>query len=853
MSQLKVNAVKVYNGTALTIAEAATTSTVAGNTVLGSSASNTVNIVADINSNVTPDGDGTRSLGVASDRWDVNSKDLAVLQVLNYTSQDITFNTTEDIIFTQSTGKFIGVGTTSPASDIHINRSRASITLSDTSQGQSNDDQKLESFAGALIVTSRDGNANGEVIFKRYNGTTTSETMRLTNTGFVGIGTDSPNQMLHVTGNSEIDGNLVVDGNLTVNGSTTTIESTTLTVDDHQIEIGTVASPTDTTANDGGIVLKGATDKSILWKNSTSRWTFNNGIHADVGTSVFDEAVAIGTATHSTKENTLLTVSSNMELGNAGGGVNLYYNTNALYFSHTSTGINAAIIGGKMRVGTHSDSAPSKQFEVVGDASVSTDLTVGDDLFMGSDASVINFGATADNVKLTHINNAGLQLTTAQSKTQLQIDNTATDGDSTLSFSLGGTDKFTLGVADGDSDKFKIGTADIDTATRLTIDSSGNVGINNSSPAQVFEISGHSNAAATFSLTSYSTNEGKRANISLRHSNSNTVGTNTAVDSGDDLGAISFEGYDANSEYQPGAQIVAEAQATFSTSTAQTDLMFKTCTTDSTTLTERMRIAANGNVGIGTSTPETTLHVQKGTAGTIAAVDNAVMILESSEKPRLQFQSPNAYGGTIVFGSVADNDEGQIDYDHGSDRFLFKTGGSTKMTILGSNVGIGVTDPDTSLEVLSTSTQLKLSYDADSFATMTVDSSSNLTIATGESGIITMSDVLALPDGSASAPSLTNTGDTNCGLFFSAADTLAFTAGGTAQVTFADGVIAPVTTNDVDLGTSSLRFANVYTMDLHLANDRGDWTIIEEEDYLSIRNNKNGKLFKIVMQEISEE
>jgi hypothetical protein len=69
---------------------------------------------------------------------------------------------------------------------------------------------------------------------------------------------------------------------------------------------------------------------------------------------------------------------------------------------------------------------------------------------------------------------------------------------------------------------------------------------------------------------------------------------------------------------------------------------------------------------------------------------------------------------------------------------------------------------------------------------------------------------VSYPDGSASSPAITNTGDTNCGLFFSAADTLAFTAGGTAQFTMADGVIAPVTDNDVDLGTSSLEFKDAY-------------------------------------------
>jgi hypothetical protein len=70
--------------------------------------------------------------------------------------------------------------------------------------------------------------------------------------------------------------------------------------------------------------------------------------------------------------------------------------------------------------------------------------------------------------------------------------------------------------------------------------------------------------------------------------------------------------------------------------------------------------------------------------------------------------------------------------------------------------------------------------------------------------------VVSFPDGTAGDPSITNTGDTNTGLFFSAADTLAFSAAGTAQFTMADGAIAPVTDNDVDLGTSSLEFKDGY-------------------------------------------
>ena len=69
-----------------------------------------------------------------------------------------------------------------------------------------------------------------------------------------------------------------ITGDLTVSGTTTTIESTTVTVDDKNIELGSVATPTDTTADGGGITLKGATDKTINWVNSTGYWTFSEGI-----------------------------------------------------------------------------------------------------------------------------------------------------------------------------------------------------------------------------------------------------------------------------------------------------------------------------------------------------------------------------------------------------------------------------------------------------------------------------------------------------------------------------------------------------------------------------------------------
>jgi hypothetical protein len=82
---------------------------------------------------------------------------------------------------------------------------------------------------------------------------------------------------------ASFSGNVTVGGNLTVNGSQTIINSTTLSVDDKNVVLGDIASPTDTTADGGGITLKGATDKTLNWVSAVGAWTSSEDFNLATG------------------------------------------------------------------------------------------------------------------------------------------------------------------------------------------------------------------------------------------------------------------------------------------------------------------------------------------------------------------------------------------------------------------------------------------------------------------------------------------------------------------------------------------------------------------------------------------
>jgi hypothetical protein len=146
---------------------------------------------------------------------------------------------------------------------------------------------------------------------------------------------------------------LVLSGDLTVNGTTTTINSTEITIDDKNLVLGSVATPTDAGADGGGLTLKGATDKTFSWADATDSWTSSE--HLDLasgkvlkvaGTQVLSateytgNAATVTNGVYTTSKISALAATSSSELA---GVISDETGTGALVFANTPTLVTPAI------------------------------------------------------------------------------------------------------------------------------------------------------------------------------------------------------------------------------------------------------------------------------------------------------------------------------------------------------------------------------------------------------------------------------------------------------------------------------------------------------------------------------
>jgi len=131
--------------------------------------------------------------------------------------------------------------------------------------------------------------------------------------------------------------------------------------------------------------------------------------------------------------------------------------------------------------------------------------------------------------------------------------------------------------------------------------------------------------------------------------------------------------------------------------------------------TERMRITAAGNVGIGVTAPERLLHVRRGAgAGTVTDGSTYLAVLDSNADCVLQLRSPDTDTQFIRFSTPSAFSRAAISYNGTSSDLTLQSdaqtsfntgGGNERMRIDSSgNVGIGLTSPAYTFDVTNIGT-----------------------------------------------------------------------------------------------------------------------------------------------------
>ena len=231
---------------------------------------------------------------------------------------------------------------------------------------------------------------------------------------------------------------------------------------------------------------------------------------------------------------------------------------------------------------------------------------------------------------------------------------------------------------------------------RARITSSGSVGIGTISPAATLD--------ARFAHVAVS-NRAQAGNISLQSTDAQAIDKGASLSLG---GAYT----DAGALWSFGVLHAGKENGTTGDSAGY--LRFFTNQAGGT-IAERMRITSLGRVGIGTATPEGTLHVHTATAGTVAASGVADdLVVEVNTHGGMSILTPDGFAGALFFGTPSDSIGALLDWQYslGQLRLATHTAGGVisfhtgdfveRMRLDASgNLGIGTT-PTQMLHVVST-------------------------------------------------------------------------------------------------------------------------------------------------------
>lgn len=282
---------------------------------------------------------------------------------------------------------------------------------------------------------------------------------------------------------------LVVNGNLTVNGTTTTVNSTTINVDDINIELGSVASPSDVTANGGGITLKGSTDKTITWDSTNSNWTSSEHWNLASGKSykINNTVVLSSTGLGSSVVSSSLTSVGTLTSGT--------WNASTIGIAYGGTGLTATPSNGQLLVGNGSGYTLATLTNGTGisitNASGSITVTNNDlgssqNIFKNIVVGVNTISATANNDTLTFAAGTGITITSSGKTITITGGSASTSdavADTDVARDVTGSSKFAKVQLVNSSATPGTVVADLDAAAISIVDSNTQVAIDSFSTA----------------------------------------------------------------------------------------------------------------------------------------------------------------------------------------------------------------------------------------------------------------------------------------------------------------------------------------------------------------------------------
>ena len=151
----------------------------------------------------------------------------------------------------------------------------------------------LDVAAGTMRITNNASNRNLEIKVRKDSDSETA-------VNIVSASREFKIYETYIDSVTKVGGSLIVEGNLTVQGDTTTVNTSVLTVEDKNIvlaNLGDSSANNDDYADNGGLILKGASDHEFVWSKATTAWDSTENLNLATGKEFRIGGVAVITAT----------------------------------------------------------------------------------------------------------------------------------------------------------------------------------------------------------------------------------------------------------------------------------------------------------------------------------------------------------------------------------------------------------------------------------------------------------------------------------------------------------------------------------------------------------------------------